>query len=94
MPPLGIELSKRFKGEVKALSEEQLDQLDKALRALPAAFGQPHRHSGLGIRRLKGHECEFRFGRDLRVVFTLEGSTAVLRMIGSHDVVQKYLKNL
>lgn len=94
MPPLEIEVSKRFKGEAQALSEEQLDRLNEALRSLPAAFGQPHQQSGLGIRRMKGGDFEFRVGRDIRVVFTLEGSTATLRMVGSHDEVRKYLKNL
>lgn len=43
---------------------------------------------------MKGGDFEFRVGRDIRVVFTLEGSTATLRMVGSHDEVRKYLKNL
>ncbi len=93
MPPLGIEVSKRFKAAARSLSDEQLDQLVEALRLLPVAFGQPHQHRGLGIRRLKGREFEFRINRDTRVVFTLEGSTAILRLVGSHDDVQRYLKN-
>lgn len=94
MPPLGIEVSTRFKNEARSLSDEQLDKLDVALRLLPGALGQPHLHSGLGVRRLKKQHFEFRLGRDMRVVFTLEGSTATLRMIGSHDDVRKHLRNL
>jgi mRNA-degrading endonuclease RelE of RelBE toxin-antitoxin system len=94
VPPLGIEVSTRFKSEARSLSDEQLDQIDAALRLLPGAFGLPHLHSGLGIRRMKKNHFEFRAGRDMRVVFTLEGSTAILQMIGSHDDVRRFLKNL
>ena len=94
MPPLEIEVSARFKSETRLLPEDQLDQLDQALRSLPAALGQPHRPGGLGIRRLRGSHFEFRMGRDKRVVFKLEGSTATLRMIGTHDDVRRFLKTL
>ena len=94
MPPLDIEVSTRFKSEARSLSADQLDQIDAALRLLPDAFGQPHLHSGLGIRRLKRNYFEFRAGRATRVVFQLEGCTATLRMVGNHDDVRKYLRNL
>ena len=94
MPPLGIEVSERFKRETRTLPEDQLDQLDQALRLLPAAFGQPHRHAGLGIRRLRRSYFEFRLGRDQRVVFRLDGSTAILQMVGDHDAVRRFLNNL
>lgn len=83
-----------FKGEARSLSDEQLDQLDVALRLLPGALGKPHRHSGLGIRRLQKNHFELRGSRDLRVVFELEGRTATLRMVGNHDEVRRFLKNL
>ena len=94
MPPLSIELSSRFRAEARALPAGLQAQIDQALAQLSEAFGQAHRHSGLGIRRLRGHYFEFRAGRDIRVVFTLEGSTAILRTVGSHDDVRKFLKNL
>jgi len=94
VPPLGIEVSARFKSEARSLTGQQLDQIDAALSQLSAAFGQPHRHSGLGIRRLKKNHFEFRTDRDTRVVFKIEGSTATLRMVGSHDDVRRFLKNL
>ena len=57
------------------------------------AFGKPHLHSGLGIRRLKKDYFEFRAGRDTRVMFKLEGSTATLVMAGNHDEARRFLKN-
>jgi len=68
--------------------------VEQALANLSDAFGKPHLHGGLGIRRLKRNYFEFRVGRDTRVVFSLERSVATLRTVGSHDDVQKYLKGL
>lgn len=85
MPPLGIDFTGRFQSEARSLSRDQCAQLEEVLDRLAAAFGQPHRHTGLGIRRLQGNYFEVRIGRDLRVVFTLEGRTAILRTIGNHD---------
>lgn len=94
MPPLEIEFTGRFRDEARSLPEDQFGRLEEALGQLPAAFGQPHLHSGLGIRRLTGSYFEFRVGRDTRVVFTLKGDTAILRMVGNHDQVRAYLKNV
>jgi len=66
----------------------------QAVALLSEVFGQPHLHSGLGIRRLKKNYFEFRAGRDTRVVFKLEGSMAMLVLAGSHDNVQRFLKNV
>ena len=94
MPPLGIEVSARFKSDARQLSEERLDQLDRALGSLSETFGKPHLHSGLGIRRMRRSYFEFHVGRDIRVVFRLKGSEAMLEMIGTHDDVRRFLKSL
>ena len=64
------------------------------MAALGDAFGKPHLHSGLGIRRLKRDYFEFRADRDTRMVFKLEGSTASVMLVGNHDDVQRFIKNL
>ena len=58
------------------------------------SFGQPHVHSGLGIRRLKRDYFECRVGRDVRVVFRLQGSSLKMALIGDHDDVQRFLKGV
>lgn len=94
MPPLGVEFTSRFRAEARDLPAERQNQVALALEQLSQKFGQSHLHGGLGVRRLKGNYFEFRVGRDVRVIFTLGGSTATLRMVGNHDDVRKYLKNL
>ena len=94
MPPLGIEFSARFKAQARALRAERRQLVAHAVDALSESFGKPHLHSGLGIRRLRGHVFEFRADRDTSIVFVLEGSTASLLLVGSHDDVRRFVRNL
>jgi len=95
MPPLKIELSTRFRAEARTFSEVRQQEINGAVAALPDAFGHPHRHAGLGLRRLQKDFFEFRVGRDLRVVFKLlDRDSALLALIGNHDDVRRFLKNL
>ncbi|MDO8539607.1 MAG: hypothetical protein Q7S40_04140 [Opitutaceae bacterium] len=64
------------------------------LRALPDAFGRPHTHGGAGIRQLRSGIYEARLGLHLRAVFTREDDALFVRMIGTHDDVQRYLRSL
>lgn len=94
MPPLSIELSSRFRAQLCDLTDDRIELVSQAVAQLADALGKPHLHGGLGIRRLKGNYFEFRAGRDTRVVFKLEGSTATLVMAGNHDDVRRFLKNI
>jgi mRNA-degrading endonuclease RelE of RelBE toxin-antitoxin system len=94
MPPLEIDFSPHYRRRARQLSEDQRKQAAKATDSLREAFGSPHRHSGLGIRRLAGNLYEFRVGRDLRVIFELSGSRAEFVTIGNHDDVRRFLKGL
>jgi hypothetical protein len=57
-----------------------------------AAFGQPHLHAGLGLRRVPPF-MECRCGLDLRLVFRREGDALVFFLCGTHDQVKAFLKN-
>jgi hypothetical protein len=93
MPPLGVEFSSRFKAQSRALPANQQQLVAHAVDALIDAFGKPHLHSGLGIRRLKRDHFEFRADRDTRIIFKLEGRTASLMLVGNHNDVQRFIKN-
>ncbi len=93
MPPCAIEFFDRFAAEARALPPDRRRELDDALRRLSETFGQPHLHSGLGIRRLKRDYFECRMGRDLRSAFKLQGRTLFMARIGSHDDVRRFLKH-
>ncbi len=72
---------------------ERVDAL-LALLELTEGFGQPHRHSGLGIRKLHKKTFECRAGLKLRLVFRDEKEALVVRFVGNHDEVRKFVGTL
>jgi mRNA-degrading endonuclease RelE of RelBE toxin-antitoxin system len=82
-----------FLRSLKKLSKEELESVKQAARQLPAAFGNPHLHAGLGIRKLRANVFEFRSGLKTRVVFTIDGNDLLLWMAGDHNDAAKWLKN-
>jgi mRNA-degrading endonuclease YafQ of YafQ-DinJ toxin-antitoxin module len=94
MPPCAIDFTSRFTADVRAFSADHRGEIEAALGRLSTAFGQPHLRSGLGIRRLQRNYFECRVGRDLRMVFKLEGSILTMARIGNHEEVRKFLKGI
>lgn len=63
-------------------------------RAL-AAWGNPHGHSGISIRRLTKTIYECRVGLDERLafVFVVTPPELVFFFLGNHDEVQKLIRS-
>ena len=74
-------------------SEEDRETVKRTLREIPNAFGRPHLHGGIGLRRLRPGLWECRVGLDWRPLFVREGSALIVVMIGTHDEVRHYLKD-
>ena len=90
-----IALTDRFQREVRALSSEQRAALFEVLLGLSGALGDPHRHVGVGLRKLHASGIwEARLGLGLRLVFGIERDLATLTTVGTHDDVRRYLKSL
>ena len=88
-----VEHSTRWKRSAKALSDDQLTELAGRLRQLQESFGQPHRHGGLGLRKLRRNAYELRLSLELRVVFLhLKPNKLLLMLCGNHDDVARFLK--
>ena len=88
-----LSLAPRFIREYDALSPGDQRFCDAALEALPAAFGQPHRHAGLGVRALRRGLYECRASLAVRIGFTRHGDTLLLHTVGSHDTIRVWLRN-
>jgi hypothetical protein len=56
------------------------------------SFGQPHVHSGLGIRKLGGKLFECPGNRDLRFIFQDRGSELFVSFLGNHDEIRALLR--
>jgi hypothetical protein len=63
-----------------------------ALCDLAEGYGQPHVHSGLGIRKLGNKLFECRGNRDLRLVFQDRGSELFVSFLGNHDEIRTLLR--
>ncbi|MGA2053615.1 MAG: hypothetical protein ABSH19_09915 [Opitutales bacterium] len=66
----------------------------KRCQRLSTTFGQPHLHSGLGVRRLRADYFECRLDRDLRMIFKLDGGTLLFALLGNHDDVRRFIQNV
>ena len=64
----------------------------EAMKRASQAYGQPHLHAGIGLRRL-GKHMECRDALDYRLIFARDGDTLVFVFYGTHKAVQAFVKN-
>ena len=64
----------------------------ESLSLLSEAFGHPHAHSSLGIRKLRPHLFGCRVRLDLRLLFKDRDTGVEVFWIGNHDRVQGFLR--
>ena len=83
-----IKTSSRFR---KCIAGKEADILE-TLRKVQAAFGQPHVHSGLSIRKIAPDTFECRTDLKLRLVFVACKGLLLFDFAGDHDEVQNYLR--
>ncbi|HUB26162.1 MAG TPA: hypothetical protein VL992_12095 [Tepidisphaeraceae bacterium] len=83
-----IETTQRFRSAIKGY--EAL--VAKVLVDIQSGFGNPHRHSGLGIRKLAPNLFECRAGLKLRLIFLARKGTLTFDFAGDHENVQTYLR--
>jgi hypothetical protein len=63
-----------------------------SLCELPEAFGRPHVHRGLGIRKLGHNLFECRAGLSLRFIFQNRPDEFYVSFLGTHDEIKALLK--
>jgi hypothetical protein len=71
--------------------DERVESL-LALCDLLDGFGQPHVHSGLGVRKLGNKLFECRGNRDLRFIFQDRKTELYVSFLGSHDEIRTLLR--
>jgi hypothetical protein len=85
-------LSERIQKTAGKLPPEVREKAAKVIGEVGAAFGDPHRHRGLGLRKLARRSYEIRVHLQWRVVFLHEGKTLIAYDVMSHDEVSLWLK--
>ena len=91
---MNVDALKAFRRLMKNYDAGTRLRIFEAMNLAAAVFGQPHLHSGRGIRELKKGMYECRTGIDLRLLFKREGDTLQFVFAGTHDEVRARLKNL
>jgi hypothetical protein len=87
---ISVELSRRFTKCVRTAGREA--EVSATLQLIIQGFGQPHTHSGLGIRKLGKQLYECRTGLAWRLIFEAQKGRLVFDFAGDHDAVQNYLR--
>lgn len=81
------QLRRRTKAERKIIGE--------AMNSVLSAWGRPHLHSGISIRRLTKDIFECRVGLDERLAFVFIATPPelVFFFIGNHDEIQNLIRS-
>jgi mRNA-degrading endonuclease RelE of RelBE toxin-antitoxin system len=87
-----VELSARMQKTAAKLPEEVRAKASAALRAVAAGFGQPHAHTGLGIRKLGKRSYEIRVHLQWRIVLLHTEGLLTAYDVMNHDEVRQWLK--
>lgn len=85
-------LSERIKKTAEKLPPGVRDRASQAIADVAAAFGDPHRHRGLGLRKLAKRSYEIRVHLQWRVVFLHDQKTLVAYDVMTHDEVALWLR--
>ena len=85
-------LSERIKKTADKLPPDVREKAAKAIGDVAAAFGNPHQHRGLGLRKLARRSYEIRVHLQWRVVFIHDGKALVAYDVMNHDEVSLWLK--
>lgn len=85
-------LTERIRKSAALLPADARNAVSKAIAEVGAAFGDPHQHRGLGLRKLARRSYEIRVQRQWRVVFIHDGETLIAYDIMNHDEVSLWLR--
>jgi hypothetical protein len=78
---------------LQELPKNEMVECLLALCDLPEAFGRPHVHSGLSIRKLGSKLFECRGSLTLRFLFQDRPTDLFVSFLGTHDEIQALLRS-
>jgi len=87
-----IDLTSRFRDCVRGFPKEVRAEVGRRIDELRGTLGQPHRHSGLGLRKLHANLFECRAGLEIRLLFQVEHGLITFVFAGDHDAVRRYAR--
>lgn len=81
-----------FLAFLRSLPKAQRREVGEAIAMIQEAFGQSHRHRGIGVRKLARDYYEARIGLQKRLVFEHKKNALFFRVLGTQDEVKAFLK--
>ena len=85
-------LTPRIRKTAERLGPEVKAKAEQAMVDVAAAFGDPHRHRGLGLRKLARRSYEVRIWLQWRIIFIHDGETLIAYDIMNHDEAARWLR--
>jgi hypothetical protein len=77
---------------IRCMPVPERKAVGQSIAAAQRCIGQPHRHRGLGLRKLRDEWYEVRVGLKLRLLFENAPEALVFELLGDHDDVKNFLK--
>lgn len=91
---MNYEYKPAFDRTFKKLNAQRRKNVAKAVSYLIDFFEKGHKSSGLGLKQLRGDFWEIRVSIKDRILFTFRSNTVSFVIVGSHDDIRKFLKNI
>ena len=85
-------LSERIKKTAGQLPPDVREKASQAIAEVGAAFGDPHQHRGLGLRKFARRSYEIRVHLQWRVVFIYDGKALIAYDVMDHEEVSLWLR--
>ena len=85
-------LTPRIRKTAEKLPSELREKASAALAEVAAAFGNPHTHRGLGLRKIARRSYEIRVHLQWRIVLIHDDETLTAYDVMTHDEVALWLR--
>jgi hypothetical protein len=85
-------LTPRLRKTAEKLPPDVRRKASEVITDVASAFGDPHTHRGLGLRKIARHSYEIRIHLQWRMVFIHDGETLTAYDVMNHDEVALWLR--
>lgn len=88
-----VEFKPSFDRSFKKLHSDDQDKVEDAIQVFLSGLESNQIPHGLGLKRLQDDQWEVRVDLSLRVCFRMRKDLVEFSLVGTHDVIKKFLKN-
>jgi hypothetical protein len=88
-----VDVTGRLVRTVRKLGPQISVEVEEKLALVAAGFGDPHQHSGLGLRKIGRRSYEIRLGLQLRIVLIKEPDRLTAYDVMDHGQVSQWLRS-